>query len=93
MADQEEALPTIHIEAVQFTPGLEPVNIHCDINGSHFIVSTTQTALGWLTDDPEVVAAAEAGAKKRFGAALKVKLPEPPAIEPGEVLTPKEAKA
>lgn len=81
--------PTIHIESVQFTPGREPVNIFCDVNGVALIVSTTQTELGWQTGDPEVVATAEAGVKKKLGAALKVKLPEP---EPPLAKDPAEAK-
>jgi hypothetical protein len=85
--------PTIHIEAVQFTPGLEPVNIHCSVGGVPMIVSTTQKELGWTTDDPEIVAAAEAGVAERLGATLKVKLPDPPKIEPGEVIPQPEVPA
>jgi hypothetical protein len=81
MADET---PTIHIEAVQFTPGCEPVLIHCNVNGVAMIVHTTQTELGWPTDDPEVVASAEAGIKKKIGASLKVKLPEKPPAKPPE---------
>ena len=76
-----EETPFIHVEAVTFTPGCEPVNIHCSIGGVPMIVHTTQKDLGWSTDDPEIVAAAEAGVKKRLGAPLKVKLPEQPKVE------------
>lgn len=97
MAENNDETPTIHIEATQYTAGREPVLSHWAIGEIRGICHSTQTSLAErhlgrklqptearVWGDDEVIADVEADVKKKVGAALKVKLPEPepPAAEP-----------